>query len=114
MPTQILAGTIEKISTRADNTISVHLSTQELDDAQAGMLMGFRKKFVKVLITDKEAIQSETQKIVEETPLHSSTKPRSMSQKLRDKLWVRWKEGQFTGEFNDYYNLEMEKIIASV
>ena len=52
----IIAGEIAKVSTRADQTLSVHFSTQELNAEESARLFGLKGKFLKAFLTDENII----------------------------------------------------------
>ncbi len=120
--TIILAGTIERVSSRKDKSLSIHFSTQEITPAQAGEIISLQGEFVKSIITNKEAIPYEVVEALEEATIQSEKKPKTKSQILRAKIWVRWKDASGSGalkqvdkkSFEEYYNTYMDDLISRV
>lgn len=106
----ILASTVESISTRQDGTIKIALGTQEMDSTQAASIFALRGKFCKVLLTDSN-IQPLEESLIEETKIQDGKKIKTQSQRLRAVLYRCWEAGGMSGEFDQFYNVETERII---
>lgn len=114
--TIIFPATLARISTRADNTLSVHLNTQELPSETGGSLFDLRNQFIKVLVTNKNAFSQDVVKVVEDEAFYSQKKPHTPSQRLRHKIWSKYMEINKGQEYNrdafdEYYRREMDVII---
>lgn len=109
----VIPGQILKISTRADGTLSVHFNTQELDSTHEGILLSMRNKFVKVYITEKGVVKN-VMDAIDSVEIPDTSKKQTMSQKLRHVLWGKWMRDGEIGDFNDFYQKEMEEIIRKV
>lgn len=106
----ILASTVESISTRQDGTIKIVLGTQEIDSTQAASVFALRGKFCKVLLTDSN-IQPLEESLIEETKIQDGKKIKTQSKRLRDVLFLLWKNRGNVGEFDHFYRSETERII---
>lgn len=106
----VLEAIVEGISSKVDGTVTVKISTQELDSANAGNLFQLRGKFIKVLFSDSNitTLESET---VDSTSLVGSTKNKTPSQRLRSVLYRTHEQRGDEIDFEGYYKLELEKII---
>ena len=105
----ILESIIEGLNTRTDGSITIKLSTQELDQSTAGSIFGLRGKFVKVLLSDSNitSLEAET---VDNTSVVGSKK-RSDSSRLRNTLFVYHGQLNSPMDFDTFYKNEMSKII---
>jgi len=105
----ILEATIEKISTRADNTVTIGLGSQEIDPTNGAALFSLRNKFVKVLISDSNITTLEAE-LVDNSQV-VGVKKKTPSARLRAVLFRVWEKAEGTVEFNDFYENELNKII---
>lgn len=107
----VLGAVLENISTRADNTIKLTLGSQEIDSSMAGNLFQLRNKFIKVLLTDDNITPLE-ENVMAATPIPDGKKVKSHSQRLRNVMFVYFKnEGYKESDFDDLYKTEMERLI---
>ncbi len=113
----VFSATVEKIETRADQTLKVSLGTQELSEQDEQDLFSLRKSgLVKVLISSEQITeqQKEAVSIVElEAP-----KGKSPSQRLRAVLYRYWNNSERMNKppmvdlpFDNWYASEIERII---
>ncbi|HQW95600.1 MAG TPA: hypothetical protein PLU58_07350 [Saprospiraceae bacterium] len=117
LKTILLDGVIERVSSRKDKSISIHFATQEIQSDKAGDVMSLVGQYVKSVFTNKDAIPYEVVEAVESTELQDTKKPRTHSQRLRAKIWARWKSentGADKDSFEKYYHNYMEKLISQV
>ena len=105
----IIESTIDSISSRLDGTVSIKISTQELDSASAGNLFALRGKFVKTLISDSNitTLEAET---VDSTSLVGGKKNKTESQRLRNVLFLLHGQGSEI-DFETFYRMELNKIL---
>lgn len=108
----VMLGTVDKISTRMDRTISVLFGTQEMNDNDAAALFQYRNKPVKILLSH-ENIKPEVQAAVIETEL-PAIKPRSQSQQIRLLLMRLHKAQGSPLTFEQYYNQYTSNIITDI
>lgn len=108
----ILAGEIAKVSTRVDQTLSVHFSTQELSAEESARLFGLKGKFIKAFLTDENIISEAVIVAVNETAIPDERKKKTPSQRLRAMLWNVWRHEGEKGSFDDFYNSKIEELIT--
>ena len=106
-----LPATIEKVSTRVDNTISIGISTQELEPEAAAALFSLKGKTGWMLFSESEMKESDIPK--ESAPEFKTDK--SPSQRLRAVLYVYWKENTnqkkpFDNFYKEWTNKKIEEI----
>jgi len=107
----VLAAVVEKISTKVDGTITIGISTQELDPTQAGQVFGLRGQFCKVLLSDSNITHLE-EELIDQEVMASGKKNKTPSQRLRNALFVLFEQKGTDIEFEQFYTNEMEKIIS--
>ena len=105
----ILEAQIEGIASKVDGTVTIKISTQELDKNAAGDVFGLRGKHCKVLLSDSNITELESE-MVDATPLVSGKKHKTPSQRLRAVLY-RLCEQVDNSDFETFYQSEMNKII---
>ena len=106
----ILDGGIEGIATRADGTIKIILGTQELDPETVAKLFYFNRKHAKVLISDSNITEPESN-VMDDFKMPGKAK-KSQSQRLRGVLYRYWEMNGKKGNFDEYYEVTMERIIT--
>lgn len=106
----ILESNIESIASRVDGTVTVKLSTQELQPQKAGELFSLRGKYCKVLISDSNITTLEAE-AVDSTSIVGGVKKKRESQRLRDVLFLLNLQNENI-DFDVFYKNEMEKIIS--
>ena len=106
----VLESILESIASRVDGTITLKISTQELDSSKAGELFSLRGKFVKTLISDTNITKLE-EELIDNSQLTAVKKNKTESQRLRAVLWRYWEQngGEIDAEL--FYKTEMNKII---
>jgi hypothetical protein len=107
----VIQSTIESVQTRKDKTLKITIGSQELNAEQMAELMSLNQSLAFTYISPKNITEAEKEAIdaVEvETPKQS----KSQSTRLRNTLYKVW-ETTRTGidAFNDFYNIETERII---
>ena len=107
----VLESTVEAISTRTDGTVSIKIGTQELDPSNAALLFGFRGKYVKVLLSDTNITNLESETI-DAAQLVGVKKNKTESQRLRAVLFRIHEQLAPDIDFETYYKMEMEKVIT--
>lgn len=99
---------IESLSTRADKSIKVVLSTQELPPESMSALFGLRHRAVYAAFLDTP-ITVEDIKIPDREPEFASQK--SPSERLRNVLYRIWEQDGKVGDFETWRIGQMEIII---
>lgn len=107
----ILEATIEGISTRVDNTISIKIGTQELEPSSCVQLFQMRNKLVKILLSDSNISKVE-EELIDSEVIAQVKKNKTSSQRLRAVLFrVNERNGGNEETFEAFYKGEMEKLI---
>jgi len=104
-------ATIEKAETRSDRTLKLTLGTaKELgnDTATVFSLVHSEGWFVYSSNDDITEADVPTEKA------ESGTHAKSSSQRLRAVIFVYWQQNGKSGNFEDYYRTQMEKLIEGV
>jgi len=110
MPLQLPAS-IEKVSTRADNTIAITISTQEISAEASAEL--FRQKGKLGWLLFSEQVMSETDIPKEPAPEFKGDK--SPSQRIRACLYRYWEKNTSKQiPFDTFYKQWSEKKIAEI
>lgn len=109
----LIAVQVTKIASRVDGSVTVTLDTPEISPSKAGEIFALRKKEAFCYLKPSPVNESEVKAIDGLQPELSGGK--SMSKRLRDVLYVAWKqnnEGYKDSEL--YYRYKMEKFIEHV
>ena len=106
-----IEANLENITSRADNSWTIKLSTQELDGSGIGQLSDLKRAggYCKVLISNTNISKLE-EELIDNTQLVACKKMKTESQRLRAVLF-RYAEQQQV-EFETFYKIEMVKIIS--
>ena len=107
----IIESIVDSIASKVDGTVSIKISTQELDSTSAGNLFALRGKFIKCLLSDSNITKLE-EELVDSQILVSGKKNKSESQRLRATLFRIHEQKELTEDFEVYYKNEMNKVIA--
>ena len=105
----VLEAQIDGIASKVDGTVTIKISSQELDKSAAGDIFGLRGKHCKVLLSDSN-ISTLEEEMIDNTSLVIGKKQKSESQRLRAVLYRYW-EQKTEGDFELFYKSEMNKII---
>lgn len=101
-------ATLEGLSTRQDGSASIRFSTQELAPEDLVAFMQFRGKFGYLLFKETEFKVSDVPK---NDPEFDGKTP---SQRLRNVLYVQWKQKGASGDFENFYRQQIEKVIEHI
>lgn len=107
--TKAIPSTISKVTTMGGKTVRVQIDTQELNAEDMKTIFDLYDKYGYFVFaeTSKTELLSE----FENLPKIKTTDKKSPSQRLRAVLFVLFKQDGITGEFEDFYNTEMNKLI---
>jgi hypothetical protein len=106
-----LPATIEKITTRADNTIAVTISTQEMTPEASTALFGLKGKLGWLLFAENMATEADVPK--EPAPEFKGEK--SVSQRIRSCLYLYWsKNTSKSTPFDTFYKQWAEHKIQEI
>lgn len=109
----ILDGIIEGLTTRAEGSVKVVFSTQELDSTKGGQLFQLRGKYCKALFSDTNISKVE-EELVDNTQMAETKKPKTPSSRLRAVLFILHEQTNNQMAFEDFYRQEMEYFIQRV
>lgn len=103
-------ATIEKIETLADGSIRLKVGTQELGAEDATELFEQRGKLGWMLFSPNTVSEAE---VPEESAKEFKT-DKTPSQRLRAVLYAAWQQRKPGGDWQDYYERQMGRIIEYV
>ena len=109
----ILTGTVEGLNTRADGSVKIVFSTQELAPSKGGELFQLRGKYCKMLLSDNN-ISKIQEDLVDKTILAQVGKQKTHSQRLRAVLYVKHEQMNDGTPFEEFYRNKMEMFITSI
>ena len=105
----VLESIIDSIASRVDGSITIKVTTNELEPQKAGELFSLRGKFCKVLFSDSNITTLEAEAI-DSTAIVGGLKKKTQSQRLRDVLYLCNAQNENI-DFDLFYKNEMERII---
>lgn len=107
----LLPAQLTKISSRSDRSYKLEFSTRELSGNDASMLLDN-------LMSEGYILYSPTSDIddtdIPNEKADSGMGTKTPSQRLRACLFVFWEQSGKKGSFEDYYRIQMEKLIDYV
>lgn len=92
-------------STRVDGSLSLRLSTPELEADEKTVFFEALNKPMKMLL------QPDEDSVAELKEIKSEFDKKSPSQRLRNVLFILWKQQESAMDFDQWYLRRMEKII---
>lgn len=102
----LLPAQFENISFRKDGSVTLKFETRELTGDEIQALLGYRNT--------EGHLQYSLVGVFEKPP---ETAPnldlKSKSERLRNAMYVRFKDKQLPGTFDNYYNTRMEQYIIN-
>lgn len=96
------------ISARNDGSLSLRMSTPELQSAEKLALIELQNRMVIVLIQPKDESPSELKEIKNKFDV------KTPSARLRAVLFVQFKQTKILGEFEDFYRRQIERMIDDI
>ena len=106
-----LPAIVDKISTMADGSVKISFVSQELNETQATGLFGLRNLQGWLLFAETELKEKDIPEITPEFPGSDKTP----SQRLRNTIWIHWRDNTSrTEEFDTYYKRNIKKIIDRI
>lgn len=108
---------ITRVNTTRDNSIVIKLETQELSPDKMSELMRLHKNICYCMLKSV-SIDNKDMEIIEQIELGGSEisfkSPKTSSQKLRNVLYLLWKQTENKNlNFDEFYSYNMEEIINS-
>lgn len=108
----IFQGTVEKIETRADRTIKITLSTQEISPDYKTKIFEFHQEFCEILLSSKPLDNKEIDEAGKDIDPLSSTNLKTPSQRLRNVLFLLFtQDNKGYKDFDSFYKIKMEEVI---
>lgn len=104
-----LYGILQEVKTMADRTYKVVFRTNEIPSEEAGVLMGLTHDEGWCLFASAPLKEED---IPEGKPEFPDQK--SPSQRLRNVIYIYWKESGEPGDFDTFYKQKMESVIEFI
>ena len=101
---------IDKLATLKDGSVKVSLETRELPADQMTSLFNLRNQEAWCLLSANQIDESEVPKEKADPVLSTKT----ASQRMRNVIYILYKQGGMQGDFESYYNSTMERIIETL
>ena len=97
---------IDSAKANNDRTLSLKVDTQELSSEDTAIIFSFFQKQIWIAISETSVTKEQLNipEVVEEMDKKSD------SQRLRDRMYVFWKETKASSDFNPWYKTQLEKI----
>lgn len=102
-----VGATLEGVSTLKDGGLSVRFHTQELSDEDKTTAFGFQQGFGWLLFQEQDYKSDE----LELDQIRKDTGGKSPSQRMRNVLYLLYKQSGQVIPFEVYYGQQMERII---
>lgn len=99
---------IGSVSTRADNSVGIRLSTPELKPEEKTAFFELQGHQLKMLL------QPDSMAEVELKEVKGQFDQKTPGQRLRACLFILWKQSGEQGDYDDFYRRNMEKLIEYV
>ena len=102
----IIAG----IQSKVDGSLKIVLETRELPAESAANLFAIRNQESWAVLSPNEM----TKVNIPEEKADASLGTKTPSQRLRSVLYVFWKQKGSQGNFEDFYRVQLEKVIDNI
>ena len=110
----IFQGIIEKVETRADRTIKIVISTQEITPDYITKIFNFHQEFCEILLSSAPISDKEMEELGKNIDPLSAPNLRTPSRRLKAILFLLWKQDhKGCSEADSFYKIRMEEIINS-
>jgi len=96
-----------------DRSWKVTIETQELKGSQVADLSDFSGQYVKIMMTD-ENVSNEMLEIFRNMDVMAEEGSKTPSKRLRDRLFIYWKQQKLEGDFEMFYRQKIENIINQI
>lgn len=106
----VFACTIAKVETLSDNSIQLKLQTQELPPKEMSTLFELKGGVAHALISPRTILEKDIKNLPQDFPSIGKKK----SQELRWVLYRKWEKLDTDIEFENFYQVEMNKLIEGV
>jgi hypothetical protein len=108
----LFSGILEGVSLRADKSLSLRLSTQEVSDTEKLKFMGLHQQFIQILFKSTDISKNDVKELDQTEINVYESQAKTPSKRLRGVMYRFWEHEGKPGEFPDFYGTEMEKIIT--
>lgn len=105
------AAYLDGFSRRKDRTVSLRFITQEKTSAEVMRIDEMLHQFGIVYFRGEEKMNTDEIEELDNIDLDLYDEPKSQSQRLRNVLFVLWKQDGELGEFKKFYKQKTEEII---
>ena len=97
---------IDSAKANNDRTLSLKVDTQELSTEDTAIIFSFFQKQIWIAIAETEVTKQHLNipEVVEDMD------KKSPSQRLRDRMFVYWKDKKASDNFDSWYKAQLEKI----
>lgn len=96
---------LSSIRTRADNSLGLNFSTPELQPDEMLVFLQLKNQNLKMLLQPTDGVPDGLKDVRQEFDR------KSPSTRLRNVLYLVWKQQESEMDFNDWYTRHMEKLI---
>ena len=97
---------------KKDKSVSIRFITQEKTPHEVMEIDSMLDQFGILYFRGEERMNKDEIKELDEIELDLYDTPKTQSQRLRNTMFLIWKQEGEKGEFKDYYKAETEKIIT--
>lgn len=106
-------GYNEGMIRRKDRSWKIAIETQELTGEQVATLSDYSGQHVKILMTD-EGVSNEMIETFRNMEVLAEEGSKTPSKRLRDHLYIYWKQKRIDTEFETWYRQKIENIISKI
>ena len=107
----LTAGVLDGYQRRKDRTVSLRFITQEKTSEEVMQIDSMLNEFGIVYFRADENTNAEEIEELDNIELDVYDEPKKQSQRLRNVLFVLWKQEEELGEFKTFYKQKTEEII---
>lgn len=104
-------GQISKVTTLADGTVRIQFDSQELNSQGMSSLFQLFNQYGSMIFALPETPIEEIGKVEIPQVIPAKKSKKSKSVQLRETMWLFWKQSGSSGDFDDYYNNQMDRLI---
>lgn len=98
---------VKRISSRVDGSLSISAETPELNPEQKLAFFNLQNVVCKTLIQPENSFEAPIE-------VKTETETKKPSQRLRNVIFIWWKQEGEIGDFDVFYKEKMERLIDSV
>ena len=102
---------LDRFSRRKDRTASITFITQEKTSAEIAEIDAALDQFGVLYFRGEEKMNTDEVEELDNIDIDVYDEPKSQSQRLRNVLYILWKQGGESGDFKKFYKQKTEEII---